>query len=72
MTVQGLFLLGTISERGNYLAKGEERLVDIDGFLRSQTCVASLCRSLATCQVDQLKLAGDHIVNGRIVDDFHG
>ena len=52
MTVQSLPLLGTFCQGCDDLAEREKRLVDVDGFFRGKSGVASLAVSLATSQID--------------------
>ena len=70
VTIQCLTLLRPLSETCNNLSQRKKRFVDINSFLRRETSVSCLARSLTAGQIDQLQLASDHIVNGRIVDNF--
>ena len=67
VAIQCLTLLRTFSETRNNLSQREKRFVDINSFLRRKASVSRLARSLTASQVDQLQLASDDIVNGRIV-----
>ena len=70
MAVESFTLLRSLCETRNNLSQREKRFVDINSFLRCETSVPRLARSLTASQVDQLQLASDHIVNGRVVDNL--
>ena len=70
MAIQCLTLLRTLSETCDNLSQREKRFVDINSFLRREASVSRLARSLTASQVDQLQLASDDIVNGRVVDNL--
>ena len=70
MAIQCLALLRTFSETRNNLSQREKRFVDINSFLRRKASISRLARSLTASQVDQLQLASDDIVNGRVVDNL--